>query len=383
MNPLGYHWARLTSSLFTMPPRDEGSVFPSDGRDLVQTLVAVTVETFFLGIYTVFVYATCHLLLRERRTRISCSLSVIVLAMFAITLAMWILDIRSLVLNIQLALPPGSAVNRDGIHSATMSGIRRLANIQDILYAYLTNVGDGIIIWRVRAFWSTGRETWIILLPMACLLGSIVMSMLVTYCATRAGTDIELGAFRHPPFCQRVQTASYSMALATTGVATVLIAYKTCKYRCFYRAAFGKLSPKTQTQRVMVMLIESGILYMLFFAIQVVSSVEPGTSKHPALSFALTVYNFCASVIVGMYPTIIVVIAHSRYSILHSNDGEGLDTAQGDSTCKSGRYTSHSMTFANSGATSENAARGPVATVSLYEMANLSNSRPDFKEEDL
>ncbi|KAI0668146.1 hypothetical protein C8Q78DRAFT_1081542 [Trametes maxima] len=365
-----------------MPPRDEGSVFPSDGRDIVRSLVAVTVETFFLGIYTVFVYATCHLLLYVRKSLAPLprlpllNLSVIVLVMFAITLAMWILDIRSLVLNVQLVLPHDSSVNRDGFYSATTSSIRRLANIQDILYAYLTNVGDGIIIWRVRAFWSTGRETWIILLPMACLLGSIVMSILVTYCATRAGTDIELGAFRHPPFCQRVQTASYSMALATTGVATVLIAYKTW-------AAFGKLSPKTQTQRVMVMLIESGVLYMLFFAIQVISSVEPGTGKHPALSFALTIYNFCTSVIVGMYPTIIVIIAHSRYSMLRSNDGEGLETVGGDSTCKSGRYTGHSMNFANSGTTSENAARVPIAAVSLYEMTNLSGSRPDFKEEDL
>ena len=51
-------------------------------------------------------------------------------------------------------------------------------------------------------------------------------SMMLTYCATRLGADIELGTYQHPAFCRNIQTASYSMTLTTTAVATALIAYK-------------------------------------------------------------------------------------------------------------------------------------------------------------
>lgn len=35
-----------------------------------------------------------------------------------------------------------------------------------------TIVGDGVIIWRVYAFWSNGRERLILFVPIAFLLGS-------------------------------------------------------------------------------------------------------------------------------------------------------------------------------------------------------------------
>ena len=38
---------------------------------------------------------------------------------------------------------------------------------------FQSNIGDGIIVWRVYAFWSIGREKLVLLIPIACLLGSI------------------------------------------------------------------------------------------------------------------------------------------------------------------------------------------------------------------
>ena len=73
------------------------------------------------------------------------------------------------------------------------------------------------------------------------------------------------------------------MPLATSGVATALIAYKawcvlvfltevlsvsrilTRKYRHAHLKAFGKSSPQTRIQKLMILLIESGVVYMLFF----------------------------------------------------------------------------------------------------------------------
>ena len=47
--------------------------------------------------------------------------------------------------------------------------------------------------------------------------------MMLTYCATRPRADIEIGAYQHPAFYRNIQTASYSMTLATTAVVLLWI----------------------------------------------------------------------------------------------------------------------------------------------------------------
>ena len=67
------------------------------------------------------------------------------------------------------------------------------------------------------------------LLPQLSSYSSLIAatSLMLTYCAVHSGDGIVLGSFQNPPFCRNIQTASYSMTLATTAVATALIAYKT------------------------------------------------------------------------------------------------------------------------------------------------------------
>ena len=109
--------------------------------------------------------------------------------------------------------------------------------------------------------------------------------MMLSYCAARLGANIALCTYQHPVFCRNIQTASYSTTLATTGVATILIGYKTWyvpgadarpgivhidddglsrEYRQTHLEAFGKMSRQTRTQKIMLMLVESGVIYMLF-----------------------------------------------------------------------------------------------------------------------
>ena len=55
---------------------------------------------------------------------------------------------------------------------------------------------------------------------------SLAASAMLTYCAVRLGADIDLGQYQHPAFCRDIQTVSYSMTLAITTIATLLIGYK-------------------------------------------------------------------------------------------------------------------------------------------------------------
>lgn len=105
-------------------------------------------------------------------------------------------------------------------------------------------LGDVIIIWRVSAFYYERRERWVLVFPVALLVGSMgtrpgpieyvhvtdpvpVTAGLVSFCVAKTGQNPGVGEFVNPPFCTHVQLSFYTTTLATTGVATALISYKT------------------------------------------------------------------------------------------------------------------------------------------------------------
>ncbi|KAJ8473841.1 hypothetical protein ONZ51_g7608 [Trametes cubensis] len=211
---------------------------------------------------------------------------------------------------------------------------------------------------------------------------SISAWMMLSYCAARLGANIALCTYQHPVFCRNIQTASYSTTLAITGVATILIRYKTWEYRQTHLAAFSKMSHQTRTQRtqkIMLMLVESGVIYMLFLVVQVVmslSSVNQSIKERPALAFAMTTYQYIPSLIVGIYPTVVVVLVNLKHSVLRSESEGG--TAQGGIKFKStlGTGTTQSTYLnTNSSVMSMSALRGglPATTVDLYEMLRVSS----------
>lgn len=155
----------------------------------------------------------------------------------------------------------------------------------------------------------------------------IVATLMLTYCVAVVGSEIVLGTFQKPAFCRNVQTATYSMACATTAIATILISVTTRNYRKSIKptlrntmvvSAGSKPKRRGQVESVLLLLVESGVLYFLFFvrlfslppvhlsnirpqAIQVVCAsprVQAWISTKPGVAFAFTMYSYCSSVIV-------------------------------------------------------------------------------------
>ncbi|KAG6902333.1 hypothetical protein C0995_001370 [Termitomyces sp. Mi166 len=164
------------------------------------------------------------------------------------------------------------------IHNPDLSIDGRYENASDItfkrvvvidaLYGYMTVLGDIIVVWRVYAFWRHGKQRWVLVFLCAMLLGSLITTFLLTYCVAVLGTDIFDGSFQKPAFCRNIQTTSYAMPAATTFVATVLIGIATWEYRRMIRPNITKGSQRTRAEKVMLLLIESGFLYFLFFVRQ-------------------------------------------------------------------------------------------------------------------
>ncbi|KAK7001555.1 hypothetical protein R3P38DRAFT_2558902 [Favolaschia claudopus] len=305
---------------------DEAATLHDIGIDWVHTFVAITNETFLLAVYAVAViYAL--LVLRTKLSRGSKAQILTVAAlviMFLIALVLWTLDLANFIMEGKITLIQNPEDGIDTKYARALAFIFRLAAAQDALYAYMALLGDAIIIHRVWVLKAYYRP-WIFMIPCALLVGSFIATLMLTYCVAVTGSEIILGNFEKPAFCRNVQTVTYAMPLATTTVATALIGIMTWKYRKISQPLAASTSNGTSKarrrrgERVLILLVESGFLYFLFFLIQVIEDiprVHDWVVTQPGVSFAFQMYSYCSSIMVGIYPTLVVVLAHSKHAVI-------------------------------------------------------------------
>ncbi|KAJ7767299.1 hypothetical protein B0H16DRAFT_1308587, partial [Mycena metata] len=250
----------------------------------------------------------------KRRIRVYVLTMAAILTMFITAVVLWTLDLANFIMEPKVTLIEGPGEPIESKLGSALGFIFRLAAAQDALYAYMSLLGDATIIhriWILRAYY----RPWI---AINFTHTNPVATIMLTYCVGKIGSAIVLGNFENPAFCRNVQTVTYVMPCVTTAVATSLIGFVTwCAFTLepTNGVMVGRKSTTTQGERILVLLVESGLLYFIFFAIQVIEDVPQvhgWIESHTGLSFAFTMYSYCSSVIVGIYPTIIVLLAHSR-----------------------------------------------------------------------
>ncbi|KAJ7600528.1 hypothetical protein C8J56DRAFT_1019670 [Mycena floridula] len=320
---------------------DDAAVIQRVGHDVVVGFVSVLNETIWLTIYTILVIKAATLLLNKKRRYFKVSVITLcaILTMYSIAIVLWSLDFTNFIVEARIMLIEAEPnVDLAERLAAADAFVLRLAATIDALYGYLSVIGDAIIIYRIFMLWGHSNHRWVLIAPCALLVGSFVATLLLTYCVGHLGSAIVLGAFETPQFCRNVQTATYSMAAATTLIATVLIGILTWNYRRSLRplkAGDDDEGPvvhkrrRSQAENILFLLVESGLLYFLFFAIQVTGTIPPVQNwlrSHSGLTFAENMFLWCSSVIVGIYPTAIVVLSHSKYSVLDTAAATELTT---------------------------------------------------------
>jgi len=159
------------------------------------------------------------------------------------------------------------------------------------------------------------------LIPIGFLLGSIVTSGLIAFCVSELGQGFDHGSYDNPPFCKNIQLASYITTFATTAVATLMICYKTWQYRRMVRRYLDSATSRTRVEKVMILLVESGILYVLFLLKIVIGdsgNINELEDKTFSLEFSNTIWVYMTSHILGIYPAVIVIIVAKQKSYIES-----------------------------------------------------------------
>ncbi|ESK83228.1 hypothetical protein Moror_3266 [Moniliophthora roreri MCA 2997] len=317
---------------------DSTAILRNIGNDLVKSTVAIAVKGVLITVYSVLVLKAGTILLGNRKRQSARKVPIVTMTvvaiMYLLCLTLSIIDLVLLVAETRITLVKDPEDDLNVKYERARGFMAPRVAAEDLIYSYMTVLGDGVIVWRVYAFWALSN--WRIaamIAPIALLLTSFALSIILTHCVVNLNGSIVLGSFNDPPFCRDVQIVSYATPAATTAIATFLIGIKVWNYLRISRAHGVddlRLSTRSRAESIIVLLLESGLAYFVFFLAQVIlatPAVKDAINLHPGLQFAQTVFSYQSSSIVGMYPTIIICLVHAQRSaidtMVYSADGSG------------------------------------------------------------
>lgn len=169
--------------------------------------------------------------------------------------------------------------------------------------------GDAIIVWRAWALWPDNRK--VVMLPIGLLIGSIASSLVCGGLEIRA---FHTQSLRIEKIGGNAQLASWALSLATSVVATLLIAYKAWIHRKFIQSNMSSGGiRRSKAGKIMSLLAESGVVYCLVWITLMFTSYinlpnDDGLAGNLFLPLSVQ--------ITGIYPTIIIVLVSLEKTIL-------------------------------------------------------------------
>ncbi|KAH9058108.1 hypothetical protein EDB87DRAFT_952161 [Lactarius vividus] len=175
-------------------------------------------------------------------------------------------------------------------------------------------LSDVICAWRAVIIWNRDRRVIAILL--LCILGTIAA----------AGCEIGLGFVT--PADNGSQSGPLVMvgpSLGTNLLSTGLIAWKAWQHRVSVRKYLGEGTGSVNVERVLALVIESGLIYCIPWILYVISAF--GVIPEPGLTVIGDVLVFIS----GLYPTLIIILVAVQKSPVehYSTHSTGMQFATG------------------------------------------------------
>ncbi|KAF9469479.1 hypothetical protein BDZ94DRAFT_1303192 [Collybia nuda] len=177
----------------------------------------------------------------------------------------------------------------------------------NIIYLWITNleVSNVLIIWR--AYVLLRDRWWMVAFPLLLLLGSVA-SLTVTSILSSIGDNSETNT------AGSIFGAGLGLSLATNVIATALIGHRYWVHRKM--VAELRNNRQTQSERVLVLLVESGVVYCVLQAINFsLGFIPQGDNLGTARSILLTVFTTGYYGFSAMYPTVVVALVNSNKTL--------------------------------------------------------------------
>ncbi|KAI0323990.1 hypothetical protein GY45DRAFT_1332033 [Cubamyces sp. BRFM 1775] len=249
-------------------------------------LTAIWLETLFYGMNFVLYWNCLAMLTIRRRTpNVNKVLVAISTIMFAFSTAHVSLGYQRLI--------EGFIVLRDqpGGPGAFFSDVSIPANVVKVgIHTVNSIIGDSVVVWRCWLVW--GRDWRMCILPILLIIASAICGFAQTVYFARAQK-------LHSAFAKSLQIwngSLFSLSLATNVVVTVLIAM-----RVWYMFRMSGGSKNFRYWRVLVIIIESGMIYSIALVCEITLYFLGSNSFY-------IVYDPIAQ-LTAITPTLIIVLA--------------------------------------------------------------------------
>jgi hypothetical protein len=260
-------------------------------------------------------------------------LSVTVL-LFAISTSLWALDVTQLMQGFKVMLFQNDANNLS-------QGVNRRYELLDQKSVYMEGffmltmiIGDSVVIWRA---WVISNRHKVVFAPIIFIIVSAVFGVIDVVCLTEVDDGVHHTTSIPPGsrMCTWSEPIAWALSLCTNLMSTSIIAWKVWSHRRFMRRTLGSTRPLSRAERVLVLLVESGFVYCLFWFSQVILFF-PFTRADRAV-WAFEVLAPLGDQISGLYPTIIIVLVNMQHS-LHDTHVYETGTVSGHSVEGSRRF---------------------------------------------
>ncbi|THU83204.1 hypothetical protein K435DRAFT_765987 [Dendrothele bispora CBS 962.96] len=296
-------------------PESEQDAILTIGLNIYQTGVNVLVESASWGIYallfTFAVYIQCSNGLKSARSRIMLGVTCLLFLSSTTLLSLnatWFL--RNKIRKI-LVLNPGDSLADK--FEASQSELPMFGQPSEALFLLNMLVGDSVVVWRAWVIWE--RRITLILVPVVCLLAALGFAITDVIClhasSLPTASTIPVGA----RVCVWAEPISWGLSLLTNIISTSLIAVKAWLFRQTIKQLLGT-ARKSQAQRALILLVESGFIYCLFWIGEITLFFPIERTSN-----ARYLWEFFAGIgdqISGMYPTAIMVLVSLQQTFVEA-----------------------------------------------------------------
>ncbi|KAJ6594233.1 hypothetical protein B0H19DRAFT_54622 [Mycena capillaripes] len=335
------------------------------GKGLIYDVVSLALQAFFFGLYTVVTaLATRMLLKRGLKTRSQHALFFLTIITYLLSTAYWAYSVADVVDRMRVFI---NDVQNPSNYNASHDEVTKWSPLFNALVLVNYIFSDAVVVWRAwiiclrsyrKYLWFTIAFLVLTAISIICIIIFRIIALVeVPYAQLPNGSYLRKGI-------DILQISAIGCSLISNLSATVVVGATAWEYRRSIRAAFADNTKSTTANQILMLVVESGLLYCISGLTVLISSLI--RLPHGTLGDIYTPINVQ---IAAAYPPVVLLLISTQRPL---NETTFLGTFQGSTR-------SGPLQFDSSRANSGEQTGAP--TISLHFARNPDLSRTELGSE--
>ncbi|THV01120.1 hypothetical protein K435DRAFT_750540 [Dendrothele bispora CBS 962.96] len=181
----------------------------------------------------------------------------------------------------------------------------------EALYLFNMLVGDILVLWR--AYIICDRKKIILVLPCLTLLTSLGFAIGSVVCLETHGTSGATSMSGGSKVCAWAEPIAWASSLLTNFLSTLAVGFRLWCMRGIVKESLGYLPPWNRAQRILMIITESGFIYCLFWAFEIVLFIPIPRASHAI--YLYEVFTALRNQVSGIYATAIITIVNIHQTL--------------------------------------------------------------------